>query len=137
MQKRILILGSGGREDAMANKLVREGHKVYVIPGNAGTKKIGTNVPIDLANLDELAGFARHNVNMTIVGPEMILSRGVVDRFKRERLPIFGPGKFATQLESDKLFGKLFMEEFGIPTADYEMFQSYEDAMEHVRKNRL
>lgn len=137
MKKRILVLGSGGREDAIAKKLVSEGHKVYVIPGNAGTKEIGTNAPIDLANLDELARFARNNIHVTIVGPETILNQGIVDRFRHESLPIFGPGKFATQLEANKLFGKLFMEEFGIPTASYEIFQSYEDAMEHVRKNDL
>jgi len=137
MKQRVLVLGNGGREDAMVNRLVREGHKVYAIPGNAGTKKIGINVPIDLANLDELARFARNNVHVTIVGPETILNQGIVDRFKHERIPIFGPGKFATQLEADKLFGKLFMEEYGIPTAEYEMFQGYEDAMEYVRKNNL
>lgn len=137
MQKRVLILGSGGRENAMANKLASEGHKIYAIPGNAGTKEIGTNVPIDLANLDELTRFAKNNVHLTIVGPETILNQGVVDRFKRERLRIFGPGKFAAQLEANKLFGKLFMEEFGIPTADYEVFQNYEDALEYVRKNSL
>lgn len=137
MRKRVLVMGSGGREDAMAKKLADEGHKVYMIPGNAGTKEIGTNVPIDLANLDELAQFARNNVHVTIVGPETILSQGIVDRFRNERLKIFGPGKFAAQLETDKLFGKLFMEEFGIPTAEYEIFQNYEDAMEYVSKNNL
>lgn len=137
MQKRTLILGGGGREDAIAKKLAGEGHKVYAIPGNGGTMEVGINVPIDLANIDELARFAKHNVHVTIVGPETILEQGVVDRFKREGLPIFGPGKFATQLEANKLFGKLFMEEYGIPTADYEMFQSYEDAMEYVTNNQL
>jgi len=137
MRKRVLILGNGGREDAIAKKLASEGHKIYAIPGNAGTKEIGTNVPIDLSNLDELAAFARNNVHVTIVGPETMLDRGIVDRFKRERLRIFGPGKFAAQLETNKLFGKLFMEEFGIPTADYEVFQNYRDAMEYVSRNDL
>lgn len=137
MQKRALILGSGGREDAIAKKLKEDGCRVYVIPGNAGTKEAGINVPIDLANIEELVKFARNNVHVTIVGPETILNQGIADRFRRERLPIFGPGKFATQLEADKFMGKLFMKEEGIPTADFEVFESYEEAMEYVKNKKL
>jgi len=122
---KILVIGSGGREHAMAWRLAKsEGvHRVYVAPGNAGTERESGLQNVNLADPVTLATFAeREGVHLTVVGPEAPLAAGIVDVFRARGLKIFGPTKDAAQLESSKDFAKRFMARHHIPTAEFETF---------------
>jgi phosphoribosylamine--glycine ligase len=117
---KILLLGSGGREHALAWRLRRDDPKLelYTAPGNAGTGQLGTNLPISATDLDGLLAWAfREKPDFTIVGPEAPLCAGVVDRFEKAGLPIFGPNAAAARLEGSKVFTKNFLLKHGLPTA--------------------
>ncbi len=134
---KILVIGSGGREHALAWRLAQAPRvqKVYVAPGNAGTalEKGVENVAIN--SVDELLAFAeKENIHLTVVGPEAPLSKGVVDAFRKAGLRIFGPTKAAAQLESSKDFAKAFMVRHSIPTAFYETFSDATAAHAYVEK---
>ena len=138
----ILIIGSGGREHALAWK-VAQNHavkKVFVAPGNAGTQlepKVA-NLAIDPSNFEELAFFAESNeVNLTIVGPEQPLVDGIVDFFSDRNLPVFGPNKRAAQLEGSKAFAKDFLVRHGIPTAEYQKFTEIEPAIAYLHTKNM
>ena len=125
MSQRILITGSGGREHALAWKLSQSPgvEKIFIAPGNAGTAKIGENVPIRAEDVSSLLAFAKANaIDFTVVGPDDALAAGVVDAFEDAGLKIFGPRAAAARLESSKAFAKDFMIRHGIPTADYREF---------------
>jgi phosphoribosylamine--glycine ligase len=133
---KVLVVGSGGREHALAWKLARSPkvQTVYVAPGNGGTAgEPGVrNVPI--TDLHALADFAaQEKVGLTVVGPEAPLAAGIVDLFRARGLRIFGPTRAAAQLESSKAFAKDFMQRHGIPTAHYATFTHPVPAHEHVR----
>ena len=122
---KVLIVGSGGREHAMAWKMAQSSkiQQVYVAPGNGGTARDPNliNVPItDLAQLRQWA--IDNNIGLTLVGPEAPLAAGIVDDFRAHGLRIFGPTQAAAQLESSKAFSKAFMQRHGIPTAEFETF---------------
>ncbi|MCF6777358.1 phosphoribosylamine--glycine ligase [Thiotrichales bacterium 19X7-9] len=124
---KILIVGGGGREHALAWKCAQSKHakEIFVAPGNAGTDKEDkvTNIDIKATDIDALAQFAKsHHIDLTIVGPEQPLSLGIVDYFQSQGLRIFGPSQKAAQLESSKAFSKDFMSECLIPTAIYQKF---------------
>ncbi|QWE20135.1 phosphoribosylamine--glycine ligase [Polynucleobacter sp. AP-Kolm-20A-A1] len=136
---KILLIGSGGREHALAWKLAQspQVQTVYVAPGNGGTAtaKQSTagieNLPI--TGLQELADFAkREKIHLTVVGPEAPLAAGIVDVFRNNGLRIFGPTQLAAQLESSKDFSKAFMKRHGIPTADYQTFSSALEAHAYI-----
>ncbi len=117
---KILLIGSGGREHAMAWRLHRDDPQVelYIAPGNAGTGRIGTNLPLGTSDVDGLAEWAvRERPDLTVVGPEAPLCAGVVDRFEAAGLPIFGPNRAAARLEGSKVFTKNFLLKYGLPTA--------------------
>ena len=121
----ILVIGSGGREHALAWKLAQspKAQKVYVAPGNGGTARSPHLVNIDITDVKALADFAEaEKINLTVVGPEAPLAAGVVDEFRARGLRIFGPTKAAAQLESSKAFAKDFMKRHHIPTAAYDTF---------------
>lgn len=122
---KLLVVGSGGREHALAWKLAQSPRVqlVYVAPGNGGTAQDECLKNVDLSSLDDLADFAEsEGVAFTLVGPEAPLAAGIVNHFRARGLKIFGPTKEAAQLESSKDFAKAFMKRHGIPTADYETF---------------
>jgi phosphoribosylamine--glycine ligase len=122
---KLLVIGSGGREHALAWRLARSPrvHKVYVAPGNGGTQRAAQMENIPLTNAEELADFVqREGIALTVVGPEAPLASGVVDVFRARGLKIFGPTKAAAQLESSKDYAKAFMVRHNIPTARYETF---------------
>ncbi|MCF0253310.1 MAG: phosphoribosylamine--glycine ligase [Duodenibacillus sp.] len=124
---KVLVVGSGGREHALAWRLAQSEsvHRCFVAPGNAGTarEKLLENAPAK--TIDEIVDFVkREGVELTVVGPEAPLSQGIVDRFRAEGLAIFGPTRQAAQLESSKDFAKAFMKRHGVPTADYETFEA-------------
>jgi len=135
----ILVIGSGGREHALAWKAAQSplADKVYVAPGNAGTAlevKL-ENVEIAVESIDELVRFAQtHDVGLTIVGPEVPLVLGVVDAFTAAGLRCFGPSRLAAQLEGSKSFTKDFLARHKIPTADYRTFTETEPALDYLKE---
>ena len=135
MKKKVLVIGSGGREHALVWKMASSPRvgEVFAAPGNAGTAQAGTNVPIAATNLPALAEFAAlEQIDLTIVGPEAPLAEGIVDLFLSRGLPIFGPTKAAAKLEASKAFSKDFMAAHGIPTAAFATFTDYDSAVEYV-----
>lgn len=146
--KRVLIVGGGGREHALAWGVSRspQVEQVYVAPGNAGTewpanpsasglrpRAASANVPIGVNDFPALVSFARqHQVDLTIVGPEAPLSEGIVDAFQAEGLRIFGPTREAAMLESSKAFAKDFLLQHDIPTATSATFDNYSDASKYI-----
>ena len=134
----VLIIGSGGREHALAWKVAQDERveKVFVAPGNAGTaiEAKCENVAIDVLELDKLVAFAKDNVSLTIVGPEAPLVAGVVDRFRAHGLPCFGPTAGAAQLEGSKALTKDFLARHQIPTAEYQNFTEIEPALAYLRE---
>jgi phosphoribosylamine---glycine ligase len=135
---KVLVIGSGGREHALAWKVTqnKEVSMVYVAPGNAGTATNPDMKNVPITKVDELVQFALdEQIQLTIVGPEAPLSQGVVDAFRAQGLKIFGPTKAAAQLESSKDFAKAFMFRHGIPTAKYETFNDAQKAHAYVDKN--
>lgn len=134
----VLIIGSGGREHALAWKVAQDPRvaKVFVAPGNAGTalEPKCENVALDVLALEQLADFAEKNVELTIVGPEMPLVKGVVDLFRSRGLAIFGPTAGAAQLEGSKAFTKDFLARHNIPTAAYRNFTEVEPALAYLRE---
>lgn len=135
---KVLIIGSGGREHALAWKVAQDPRveKVYVAPGNAGTATEAKceNVAIDVLAIEQLADFAERNVHLTIVGPEAPLVKGVVDLFRSRGLDCFGPTAAAAQLEGSKAFTKDFLARHKIPTADYQNFTEVEPALAYLQK---
>ncbi len=135
----ILIIGSGGREHALAWKVAQspKADKVFVAPGNAGTglEESMTNVDIDADNIDALAQFAKqYSIDLTIVGPEVPLVAGIVDHFNEQGLRIFGPNKNAAQLEGSKSFCKDFLARHNIPTAAYGVFTDLKEACDYIEQ---
>ncbi|WP_200872367.1 phosphoribosylamine--glycine ligase [Bordetella bronchiseptica] len=132
---KLLVIGSGGREHALAWRLARSPrvHKVYVAPGNGGTAQGEQLENVPLTSAEELADFVqREGVSLTVVGPEAPLAAGVVDVFRARGLKIFGPTKAAAQLESSKDYAKAFMVRHAIPTARYETFTDPAQAHAYV-----
>lgn len=137
---KVLIIGSGGREHALAHKVAQSNkvHKVFVAPGNAGTQfenKV-TNIDVQAEDLDGLLAFAlENNIDFTIVGPEQPLVLGVVDLFEENGQMILGPSKAAAQLEGSKSFSKDFLKKYNIPTASYATFTDIELATSYVEEH--
>ena len=135
----VLVIGSGGREHALAFKAAQSAkvEKVFVAPGNAGTAlepKL-ENVAIGVEDIAALVSFAKeNNVELTIVGPEAPLVIGVVDKFREEGLAIFGPTAAAAQLEGSKSFTKDFLARHKIPTADYQTFEQIDPALAYLKE---
>jgi phosphoribosylamine--glycine ligase len=132
---KILVVGSGGREHALAWKLAQSERiqMIYVAPGNGGTARDGRLVNVALTDPQQLADFAQaENIALTVVGPETPLAAGIVNLFRARGLKIFGPTKEAAQLESSKDFAKSFMQRHGIPTAAYRTFADVREAHAYI-----
>lgn len=135
--KTVLIVGSGGREHALAFKIAQSPlvERVYVAPGNAGTSTEHKcqNVAIQADAISELVLFAQqHNVDLTVIGPDDPLAQGIVDAFAQAHLVVFGPTKAAARLEWSKVFTKDFLARHNIPTAQYKTFDTYADAEAYI-----
>ena len=133
----ILIIGSGGREHAIGICLQKSKTKpnLFFAPGNAGTALVGTNVPIKDLDLDALLNYAKNNnIDFTVVGPEAPLVAGIVDLFENHNLSIIGPSKKGAQLEGSKQWAKELMQKYDIPTASFEVFNNYKDALDYIDK---
>jgi phosphoribosylamine--glycine ligase len=133
---RVLVIGSGGREHALAWKIARSPsvEKVFVAPGNGGTEELAENIPVPSDDIRSLVGVARsRKIDLTVVGPELPLTLGIVDEFQRVGLRIFGPTRAASRLESSKAFAKNLLRECGVPTADFQTFNEAQAARDYVR----
>jgi len=128
----ILIIGSGGREHALAWKLKQSPRveKLYIAPGNSGTALCGENVAIGVMEFDKLIAFAKENkIDFTVIGPDDPLAAGIVDAFQTKGLRVWGPSRAAAQIEASKAFAKELMREAGIPTARFNVFRDYDTAI--------
>jgi phosphoribosylamine--glycine ligase len=133
----VLIVGSGGREHALAWKIAQSpmAGKLYAAPGNAGTDDLATHVPIGSEAVEDLVNFALNkNIGLVVVGPEAPLAAGLVDRCQEAGLTVFGPTREAAQLESSKAFAKAFMFEHDIPTAMSQTFHKIEPALDYLQQ---
>jgi phosphoribosylamine--glycine ligase len=134
---KVLVVGGGGREHALVWKIARSPKvsKVYCAPGNAGISEQATIIPVKANDLNGLLGFAlKEKIDLTVVGPEDPLTRGVVDLFESEGLSIFGASRKAAEIEGSKAFAKEMMKKYYIPTAFYEIFDNQKEAVEYIRK---
>lgn len=133
---KVMIVGGGGREHAIAWKISQSAKvdKLYCAPGNAGIAEIAECVPIGVMEFDRLAEFAcEHKVDLTVIGPDDALGAGIVDVFEAKGLRVFGPRKNAAVIEASKAFSKDLMKKYNIPTAAYEVFTSAEAAIEYLK----
>ncbi len=138
--KKVLVVGSGGREHAIVKALARspQVEKIYCAPGNAGIAEDAECVAIGVEDVDALVAFARDNaIDMTVVGPEAALAVGLVDAMEAAGLKAFGPTKAAARIESSKEFAKQIMTKYNVPTASYEAFDDFDKAWEYVKNRPL
>ena len=134
----VLLVGSGGREHALAWKLAQSQRigKLYIAPGNGGTRLLGENVPIGVMEFEKLAQFAgEKKISLTVVGPDDAFVGGIVDVFQARGLRIWGPTKAAAQIEGSKAFSKQLMRDSSIPTADFAVFTNHDEAIRYVREH--
>lgn len=132
---KILVVGGGGREHAICWKLSNEDNveKIYCAPGNAGISQVAECIAIGDSDIDKLIDFVKeNNIDLTVVGPEVPLVKGIVDRFEEEGLKIFGPNKECAQLEGSKSFSKDFMVKHNIPTAKYKEYTEIDKAISEI-----
>ena len=133
---KVLVVGGGGREHALVWKLSRSSRvdKVFCAPGNAGITELARCIDIRVDDIDALLNFVKYEgIDLTVVGPEVPLTKGIVDLFVKEERRIFGTNALASQLEGSKVFAKDFMLKYGIPSAEYKTFSSYLQAEDYIR----
>lgn len=139
-KKKVLVVGSGGREHAIVKALKRSQRvgKIYCAPGNAGIADDAECVNIGVEDVEALVNFAQRNgIDMTVVGPEAALAAGLADAMDAVGLKVFGPTKSAARIESSKEFAKEIMKKYGVPTAGYEAFDDFDKALEYVKSRPL
>lgn len=136
---RVLVIGRGGREHAIvwALKKSKKVQRIYCAPGNGGISELAECVPIEEHQFEEISVFAiDHSIDLVVVGPDDPLSAGIVDYLEAKRIPVFGPRKNAAIIEASKVFTKNLLKKYNIPTAAYESFESYEDALGFLRRQQ-
>ncbi len=134
---KVLVIGSGGREHALCWKIAKSNKvsKVYCAPGNGGTLEVAENIDINVDEIEKLRDFAIENhIDLTVVGPELPLVLGIVNKFQEKGLKIFGVNKKCAQLEGSKDFSKEFMEKYNVPTAKYKSYTKLDEAIEGLRE---
>ena len=137
---KIAILGSGGREHAIALKIYKSKklEKLYCIPGNAGTNSIAQNADINLNDFIEIYNFLKQEkIDLVIVGPEKPLVDGIVDFLEKKNIKVFGPNQKVSQLEGSKIFTKKICEKYNIPTAKFGIFENKEDAFDFLKNRKM
>ena len=136
---KILVLGQGGREHALGWRMKRDGHQIFFAPGNGGTCKIGTNIGIGInpENSEEVKRICREQkIDFVVVGPEAPLESGIIDELEKSKIPAFGPRKDAAIIETSKAVAKEIMRESGIPTPEFEIFSSSEEAKKFLKSKK-
>ena len=136
IQKNVLLVGSGGREHALAWRLLQSPRlgQLYVAPGNGGTAAIARNVPIAATDIEGLLDFViTQKIDLTIVGPDDPLALGIVDLFQGNNLPIFGPTQAAAKIEGSKVFSKNLMQKCGVPTSSFVVHTKHQEALSYVQ----
>ncbi len=134
---RIAVVGGGGREHALAWSIKRSSlcDELFCLPGNAGTSEIAVNVDIAAGDVESVVKFSKDkDIDLVVVGPEDPLAKGIVDRLSLEGIEAFGPKKEAARIEASKGFAKSFFKKYGIPSAEYSVFDNYDEAMDYIRK---
>jgi len=134
---KVLVIGSGGREHTLVWKMTQSPKvsQVYCAPGNAGISRLAQCVNIDADSIEKLVGFTKkEKIDLTVVGPELPLSQGIVNEFNQQGLKIFGPSKEAAEIESSKVFSKYLLKKYHIPTANYQVFQNSEKALNYIQQ---
>jgi len=135
---KLAVIGSGGREHAICYKLKQSPKikKIICIPGNAGTQKIAENVKEDISNFEAIYQIIKNkNIDIVIIGPEQPLVDGLVDYLNEKKVKVFGPNKFSSQLEGSKAFMKNLCKKNNIPTANFGVFENFDDASNFIKKN--
>jgi len=136
----IALIGSGGREHALCQKMCDSDipNEIYCIPGNAGTASIAKNLDIDFLNFNKLLATIKfYNIDLVVVGPELPLVKGVVDFLKKNNIKVFGPNKFAAQLEGSKVFMKSLCKRYKIPTAGFKICTNKNEVKTFLAQNKL
>ena len=136
---KVLVIGSGAREHAIAWKLSTSPavNQVYTAPGNAGTNILGANLPIAVEDIETLILAAkRYDIDLTVVGPEIPLARGIVDRFQQMGLRIFGPTRDAARIESSKEYARALMRKLRVPSPEYKVFHSYSEGYQYLSNHQ-
>ncbi|MDD5254949.1 MAG: phosphoribosylamine--glycine ligase [Candidatus Omnitrophica bacterium] len=134
---KVLVVGSGGREHALVWKIARSSlvDKVFCAPGNAGISALAECIPVKAEDTARLLDFARkEKIDLTVIGPELPLSKGIVDEFHNRQLKVFGPTRKAAQLEASKVFAKELMRKYNIPTADFKVFDAPRAAYAYIEE---
>ena len=135
---KIAIIGSGGREHALAATISKSSkiNEIFCIPGNAGTSKIAINVELDINEFDKVQKFINDNsIDLVVIGPEQPLVNGIVDYLEKFNIKVFGPNKIASQLEGSKIFTKKLCQEYNIPTANFGIFENRIDAKKFLENS--
>ena len=136
----LAVIGSGGREHAICYKLKQSPKikKLICIPGNAGTRKLAENIKEDISNFEAIYKIIKkQNIDLVIIGPEQPLVSGLVDYLNEKKIRVFGPNKFASQLEGSKSFMKNLCKKNNIPTANFGIFTNFDDASDFIKKNEV
>ena len=133
----IAVLGSGGREHAICESLIKSKKikKLFCLPGNGGTASIAQNININLSNFKEIRNFVKkNNINLVVVGPEKPLAEGITDYLEKYKIKVFGPSKFASQLEGSKIFTKNICKKYKIPTANFVIKRDRRQSLTYIQK---
>tara|TARA_B100000035_G_scaffold308231_1_gene312577 strand:+ start:717 stop:1979 length:1263 start_codon:yes stop_codon:yes gene_type:complete len=136
----IALIGSGGREHALCQKIHESKltKNIICIPGNGGTEKIAKNIDIDFLDFSKLLKILKlHKIDLVVIGPEEPLVKGLVDFLKKNKIKVFGPNKFAAKLEGSKSFVKLICKKYNIPTAKFKICRNKKDVVDFLKKNKL
>jgi len=136
----IALIGSGGREHSLCQKIYDSNitNKIYCIPGNAGTSSIAKNLSIDLLNFNKLLSAIKfYSIDLVVVGPELPLVKGIVDFLKKNKIKVFGPDKYAAQLEGSKAFMKLLCKQYEIPTAGFKICKNKKDIKVFLAQHKM
>src|SRR5210317_1601831 len=133
----VAVIGSGGREHAICESLIKSKKikKLFCLPGNGGTASIAENININVSNFREIKNFVKKNsINLVVVGPEKPLAEGITDYLEKYKIKVFGPSKFASQLEGSKIFTKNICKKYKIPTAKFVIKQNRKQSLTYIQK---
>ena len=136
----VAVIGSGGREHAICESLIKSKKikKLFCIPGNGGTATIASNIPLDIENFQSIRDFIKnHNIDLVVIGPEKPLVQGISDYLEKHKIKVFGPSKFASQLEGSKIFTKKICKKYKIPTANFEIKKNKSQSIKYIQQSNF